>query len=194
VLHVETLVPWRQFEVWALGLKSYPYNPLPSDFRGHYRIEAKGWLNALAEVPSDCNEGRWRQFLGGLVELKQMAATPCSMSQFRQYIHTVFADQLEGTVNDVRGDKSTARPKILEDLPAWPSLQRKFEGDAIGYDLSASRGTAWSAYQAVTEFISHECGRAKDPDDAARQRLESMYWGPGSDRITTAHQYALSMR
>jgi len=67
VLHVETLVPWRQFEVWALGLKSYPYNPLPSDFRGHYRIEAKGWLNALAKLPSDQGERDWRMLLSGLV-------------------------------------------------------------------------------------------------------------------------------
>jgi phage/plasmid-like protein (TIGR03299 family) len=61
---------------------------------------------------------RRRQFLGGLEELKQMAATPCSMTQFRQYIGSVFADQLQGTVNDVRGDKSTVRAKVLEDLSA----------------------------------------------------------------------------
>lgn len=122
-----------------------------------------------------------------------MAATPCSMMQFRQYIHTVFADQLDGTVNDVRGDKSTARPKVLEDLSAWPSLQRKFEGDAIGYDLSASRGTIWSAYQAVTEYISHEGGRSKDQTEATRQRLESMYWGKNSELLEEAHKYALML-
>jgi phage/plasmid-like protein (TIGR03299 family) len=71
---------------------------------------------------------RRRQFLGGLEELKQMAATPCSMSQFRQYISEVFAEQLSGTVNDVRGDKGSSRKKVLDDLPSWPSLLRKFEG------------------------------------------------------------------
>jgi phage/plasmid-like protein (TIGR03299 family) len=136
---------------------------------------------------------RRRQFLGGLEELKQMAATPCSMAQFRQYIGSVFADQLQGTVNDVRGDKSTARAKVLEDLPAWPAVLRKFAGEAIGSDLIASRGTAWGAYQAVTEYMSHECGRAKDPLDAARQRLESVYWGQGSGIITRAHQQALTI-
>jgi hypothetical protein len=64
-----------------------------------------------------------------------MAATPCSMTQFRQYITTVFADQLQGTINDVRGDKSTARPRVLEDLPGWSSMQRKFDGEAIGMEL-----------------------------------------------------------
>jgi hypothetical protein len=52
-------------------------------------------------------------------------------------------------------------------------MQRKFNGEAIGIELPASRGTAWGAYQAVTEFISHESGRAKDPKDATRQRLEA---------------------
>ena len=137
---------------------------------------------------------RRRQFIGGLDELRQMAATPCSMAQFREYISNVFADQLQGTINDVRGDKSTARPKVLQDLPAWSSVLQKFEGEAIGSDLPASRCTAWSAYQAVTEYMSHESGRAKDPTEATRQRLESIYWGNASDRIRTAHEHALSMR
>jgi phage/plasmid-like protein (TIGR03299 family) len=136
---------------------------------------------------------RKRQFIGGLDELRQMASTPCTMVQFRQYISNIFAEQLKGTVNDVRGDKGTARPKVLEDLPAWTAVLRKFEGDAIGSDLTASRGTAWGAYQAVTEYISHESGRTKDPTDAARKRIESIYWGQASDAITRAHQNALTM-
>jgi phage/plasmid-like protein (TIGR03299 family) len=136
---------------------------------------------------------RRRQFIGGLDELRHMAATPCTMTQFRQYISNVFADQLQGTVNDIRGDKSTARPKVLDDLPAWPSVLRKFEGDAIGSDLAASGGTVWGAYQAVTEYISHESGRAKDPIEASRQRLESVYWGLAGERISKAHQAALSI-
>jgi phage/plasmid-like protein (TIGR03299 family) len=146
----------------------------------------------LARLP-ELVDMRRRQFIGGLDELRQMAATPCSMTQFRQYITTVFADQLQGTVNDVRGDKSTARPRVLEDLPGWPSMQRKFDGEAIGMELPSSLGTAWGAYQAVTEYISHESGRAKDPNDATRQRLESLYWGQASERITSAHSFALAM-
>lgn len=137
---------------------------------------------------------RRRQFIGGMDELRHMAATPCSMAQFRQYISNVFAAQLQGTVNDIRGDKSSSRPKVLEDLPAWPSVLRKFEGDAIGSDLTASRGTTWGAYQAVTEYISHESGRSKDPIDGARKRFESIYWGQASDQLTKAHEQAISMK
>ena len=146
----------------------------------------------LARLP-ELVDVRRRQFIGGLEELRHMAATPCNMTQFRQYITAVFADQLQGTINDVRGDKSTARPRELEDLPGSPSMQRKFNGEAIGIELPASRGTAWGAYQAVTEYISHESGRAKDPKDATRQRLEALYWGKLSETIANAHTFALAM-
>jgi phage/plasmid-like protein (TIGR03299 family) len=147
----------------------------------------------LARLP-ELVDMRRRQFIGGLDELRHMAVTPCSMTQFRQYITTVFADQLQGTVNDVRGDKSTARPRVLEDLPGWSSVLRKFEGEAIGSNLIASSGTAWGAYQAVTEFMTHESGKSKDPIEAARKRLESTYWGRAHEIINLAHSAALAIR
>jgi len=52
---------------------------------------------------------------------------------------------------------------------------------------------AWAAYQAVTEYLSHEAGRSKDPDLAARQRFESPYWGPSAERIAKAHRYTLTI-
>jgi phage/plasmid-like protein (TIGR03299 family) len=137
---------------------------------------------------------RRRQFLGGLEELKQMAATPCSSSQFRQYIREVFSEQLSGTVNAVRGDHSTSRKKTLEDLPVWPSLLHKFEGGAIGSDISRLNGTSWSAYQTVTEYLSHEAGRSKNNAEGLRKRFESLYWGKNSDLIQTAHRLALQMK
>jgi phage/plasmid-like protein (TIGR03299 family) len=173
----------------ALGLASNQRHR-DNSIRIRHTKNADSLIQRLPELV----DMRRRQFIGGLDELRHMAATPCSMAKFRQYISSVFADQLQGTVNDVRGDKSTERPKVLEDLPAWPSVLQKFEGDAIGSDLTASRGTAWGAYQAVTEYISHESGRTKDPMNAARKRLESIYWGSASDQLTKAHEYAISMR
>jgi len=136
---------------------------------------------------------RRKQFIGGLDELRHMAATPCSMVQFRQYISTVFADQLQGTLNDVRGDASTARPRVLEDLPVWPSVLRKFDGEAIGSDLLANSGSAWGAYQAVTEYITHESGKAKNAVEAARKRMESIYSGSSAEIINTAHAAAMAI-
>jgi len=144
----------------------------------------------ISRLP-DLVDVRRRQFIGGLAELRHMAATPCSMVQFRQYIRNVFSDQLEGTVNDVRGDKTTSRSKVLEDLVAWDSIVRKFNGEAVGCDLRQVRGTAWSAYQSVTEYFSHEYGKSADPIEASRKRLESLYWGASSERIISAHKFAM---
>ena len=173
----------------ALGLAGKQKNR-DSSIRIRHTKNADALIQRLPELV----DVRRRQFIGGLDELRQMAATPCSLTQFRKYITEVFADQFSGTVNDIRGDKSTARPKVLEDFPCWPSLLHKFQGEAIGSDLRASNGSSWAAYQAVTEYLSHEAGRAKQADQAARQRFESLYWGDAATRIKTAHEAALLMR
>ncbi len=74
---------------------------------------------------------RKQQFLSDRDELRQRASTPCSMFRSVSRSSRTFANQLQGMVKDVHGDKSTARPEVLEDLPAWPSVLQKFEGDAI---------------------------------------------------------------
>jgi phage/plasmid-like protein (TIGR03299 family) len=158
-----------------------------------FRIRHTKNADALIQRLPELVDTRRRQFIGGLTELRHMASRPCSLSQFRQYITELFDDQLTGTINAVRGDQQKARAKTLEDLTSWPSLLSKFEGEAIGADLRASNGTAWSAYQAVTEYLSHEAVRSKEPDQAARQRFESLYWGPSSERIAKAHLSALKM-
>jgi phage/plasmid-like protein (TIGR03299 family) len=173
----------------ALGLTSSQRHR-DNNIRIRHTKNADSLIQRLPELV----DVRRRQFIGGLDELRQMAATPCTMVQFRQYISNVFTDQLQGTINDVRGDKSTARPKVLEDLPAWSSVLRKFEGEAIGSDLLGTYGTAWSAYQAVTEYISHESGILKDEVDAARRRFQSIYWGQALTRIQAAHELAVIMR
>jgi phage/plasmid-like protein (TIGR03299 family) len=146
---------------------------------------------ALAERLPELIDMRRQQFLGGIEELKVMAAKPCTSSQFRAYCEEVFADQLVGMTNDTRGDKTTARPKKLEDLAAWDNVANKFHGEGIGFDIPGVKGTMWGAYQAITEYFSHDAGRAKDATESARQRLESLYWGVGATTITKAHQLAL---
>ena len=133
-----------------------------------------------------------QQFTASIAELQQMAATPCTDQQFRNYCAAVFADQLAGTVNDRRGDASSARPKTISDLPAWDSLANKFAGDAIGSDIPGVKGTMWAAYNAVTEYFTHDAGRTLDETEAARKRLESLWWGSAANSITKAHTLALA--
>jgi phage/plasmid-like protein (TIGR03299 family) len=147
--------------------------------------------NAMIERLPEIIDMKRQQFTVGLEELEAMAAKPCTTAQFKQYCERVFADQLAGLVNDKRGDKTTARPKTIEDLPVWDSVANKFAGDGIGFDIKGVQGTYWGAYNAITEWVTHEAGRGSDVE-AARRRLESQWWGTGASTITKAHALALA--
>jgi phage/plasmid-like protein (TIGR03299 family) len=159
-----------------------------------HRVKIRHTLNAnelIKNIPQLIDVQR-RQFAGGVDELRAMAAAPCPMAEFRSYVSTVFADQLAGTTNAERGNPASARPKILEDLPQWEILNRKFHGSAIGADIPGVNGTVWAAYNAVTEFLTHDAGKSKDPNKAAAARLEAIYWGDSAERLTLAHRVALA--
>jgi phage/plasmid-like protein (TIGR03299 family) len=163
-----------------------------ADFAHSMRIRhTKNSGQLVAALPTLMDIKR-RQFAGGLAELQAMAATQCNYQAFRGYVAALFADSLAGIVNDTRGDATTARPKQLEDLAQWADLSRLFDGGFIGADNGAIRGTYWAAYQAVTEYLTHTAGRAKDPTVAARKRLESLYWGDSADVLNRAHSLALA--
>lgn len=148
--------------------------------------------NSLIDKLPEIIDFKRQQFTATIEELQAMAAKPCTSAQFKAYCEQVFADQLAGMVNDKRGDKATARPKTLEDLPQWDSLANKFAGEGIGFDIKGVQGTMWGAYNAVTEFLTHEAGRgASDNVDTARRRLESLYWGSAAATLNKAHALAL---
>jgi uncharacterized protein YjbJ (UPF0337 family) len=159
-----------------------------------HRIKIRHTLNSeslIRQIPQ-LIDIQTRQFKGGVDELRAMAAKPCAMTEFRDYVSAVFADQLKGKINDKRGDDSTSRDKKLEDLPLWEMVSRKFEGAAIGSSIPGVEGTVWQAYNSITEFLSHDVGKARDKMKAAADRMESLYWGRSADLLTNAHNLALA--
>ncbi len=147
--------------------------------------------NAMIDRLPEIIDIKRQQFTAGLAELEAMAAKPCTSAQFAQYCRDVFSEQLAGVVNNKRGDKATARPKVLADLPQWDTIANKFSGDGIGFNIKGVEGTYWGAYNAVTEWVTHEAGRGNDLE-TARRRLESQWWGTGAATITKAHALALA--
>jgi phage/plasmid-like protein (TIGR03299 family) len=132
-----------------------------------------------------------QEFTATIEELQEMARASCTTAQFKAYCEQVFADQLAGTINDKRGDKSSSRPKVITDLPQWDTLCNKMAGDAIGSDIKGVQGTMWGAYNTVTEFLTHEAGRSAGIE-ADRRRLESLYWGTAANTLARAHALALA--
>jgi hypothetical protein len=133
-----------------------------------HRVKIRHTLNAdqlIKNIPQLIDVQR-RQFTGGVAELKAMAAQPCPMAEFRAYVSAVFADQLAGTINAERGNPASARPKVLDDLPQWEILSRKFDGAAIGASIPGVSGTVWGAYNAITEFLTHDAGKTKTDNNA----------------------------
>jgi hypothetical protein len=113
-----------------------------------------------------------------------MAATQIKSTEvYRQYLENVFKDELK----PVDGKK---RP--VDSLESYHTLLSNFES-GIGMDIPGVRGTAWAAYQSVTEWVSHQRGRSSDPDQAARERLNALYFGTGAQYISKAHDAALAL-
>jgi hypothetical protein len=111
-----------------------------------------------------------------------MAKVDLSALAFDQYLATVFAD-------DLQVDKATVRP--VTSLRNYDQLVANFE-TGVGATMPGVRGTAWGAYNAITEWTSHQ--RGKDNDlDAARKRLNNLWFGTGGKINQAAHQAALSL-
>lgn len=74
------------------------------------RIRHTRIANALISRLPELIDMQRQQFTGGLAELRAMAVTLCTATQFRRYVETRFSDKLRVSINDRRGDATTNRP------------------------------------------------------------------------------------
>ena len=157
--------------------------------RIRHTANAQALIQRLPEIMDFAS----RTFTHTVEELEALAKTPCLSEQFNEFCRNLYADELAVPINDVRGDASTERPRRLDDLPVYHAISNLFNGDAIGYDMPHMHGTMYGAYQAVAEFYSHGVySNYADPVEAARKRLESLWFGPAAKRIETARELALA--
>lgn len=119
-----------------------------------------------------------RAFRYSIEEYRAMTKVDLSAAAFDQYLSTVFAKQLE---ND----------RKVQDLRQYEQLAQNFEA-GIGTDIKGVRGTLWNAYNAVTEWTTHQRNDG-DEIEAARARLNSLWFGSSAQINEAAHSAAMAL-
>lgn len=131
----------------------------------------------LGIVRDAINLGK-RQFDLTLDQYRTMANTKMTTELFKAYLTKVFADEL-------------ADNRPVTELRNYERLEQNFHA-GIGMDIKGVQGTAWAGYQAVTEWVTHQRGDNADID-AARNRLNQLWFGQGAQIIERAHKEALAL-
>ena len=105
---------------------------------------------------------------------KRLAATAWTDSDFKAFLESLIPDRetLE------KGQRNTRRENVRGDLlDLW-------SGKAIGSEIAGVSGTAWAAYNAVTEYVNHH-STVKSHKDGLR--FENVMFGAGNDLVTRAN-------
>ena len=132
-----------------------------------------------------------RRFDEDIESFKEMARIDCSDAQFREMLKELYAKELAVPIKG--RDGSEDRPRDLGDIrvccrmaDAWLGV-----GEAgLGLDIPGVRGTAWAAYNAITEALtSQQAGEARNNI----RRFSSTFFGSVRARIDQARKLCLSL-
>ena len=145
-----------------------------------------------AELPQLIDLER-RTFARSLDEMRALAQLRCTPEVARRVLEATFADKLAVPLRDRKtGD---TRPRTIGDLPEVDVIRGHYSGrTGMGIaENDAIRGTAYGLFNAITQFCTHDAGRAKDGTERARARLESLFGGPAAQRIDRAREACLAL-
>jgi len=150
-----------------LGMREGPANLL--------RVKhTKGQRVALAQV-GEIIDFATRSFTVNLEQMRVLANTPMVKEDLAFYV----AEAL-GFEPDPDGEFSTKAENIMESVIELADA-------GIGTDIRGVRGTAWAAYNAVTEHYTHHAGRS------VATRTDAVMFGEARDKIRGAFTLALNM-
>lgn len=107
-------------------------------------------------------------------------------SDLRDYVQRVL--ELSNETKTVRSADLAARGGLTaKSADIMAAVLANFDGDGHGANLPGVRGTWWSAYNAVTEYLSYTRGRTAD------SRLDSLWYGDSAKTNARALELALGM-
>jgi phage/plasmid-like protein (TIGR03299 family) len=89
--------------------------------------------------------------------------------------------------------RSHAKFEIINDLQCHKKLLQNFES-GLGVNIPGVGGTLWGAYNAVTEWTSHQRGKSSGNElENFRNRLDANWFGTGAGIDRSAYQAALDL-
>jgi len=116
--------------------------------------------------------------------MQAMAQQQASSAMLDAYLNSLFPDPAPKIVNGKLQEVSATRAKNVRN-----EIKALYEGELIGFDALGinSKGSVWTMYNAVTEYVDHQRGRSQD------SRLESAWFGPGRDLKVRAYDLAAAL-
>lgn len=121
----------------------------------------KGSTEALEKV-REIMDLADRRFAATAEQFRRLAAKGVTTETLKKYVQVVFQPKVEADLGLDIADDAAARilAKVTE-----------FFENGQGQSLPGVSGTAWAAYNAVTEYLSYERGRSND------SRMNSLWFG-----------------
>ena len=156
--------------------------------RARHTVSIDSFARSLPEMIDLQNQS----FHQRVWEMKDMAATPCSIELARRILETTYADRLAVPVKERGSD--TTRPRTLSDVRDFEPIMDHFAG-STGFGIVSEpqiAGTVYGLFNAITQFHTHDAGRKSDPTEHARARLESLWGGTSSTRLDMAYKACLA--
>lgn len=110
-----------------------------------------------------------KSFAGTIEQMRHLARVGCNEKTLHRYVREVFEPG--------KADDEMAAKRTLDRIA--PLFEE-------GRGAELSRGTMWGAFNAVTEFVTHERGRTKE------SRLDAQWFGDGAQLVTRALDTAMA--
>lgn len=150
----------------------------------------RGITDFAAKLPQliDLENQRFRRDLD---ELRPLTTTRLTSEAARAILEATFADKLALPITDKNSGKK--RERTLADLDTEIGIIRSHAYGSTGIGIDPSERSAWNLFQAITQYETHDAGRAKDATERARARLESLWGGTAAKRIDRAREACLAV-
>jgi len=169
---------------WSFG---YPGNRVVCQNTFHMALSSK--LSKLLKVRHTAaadeiikqvitaTEAFGMEFVNNVDKMKMMARVKVDDDQLRSYTGYVFSKWADNDEESEQSERGGERiyAKVLENFQA-------------GQGAEYHRGTAWGAFNAVTEYLTHQRGRGTD-----EQTFQDLQWGNGGVIARRAWDRALEL-